>query len=29
MSIKINDDLVRLEINGKVIATTRRRDDGW
>jgi|HubBroStandDraft_3_1064219.scaffolds.fasta_scaffold970907_1 hypothetical protein len=27
MSIKINDDLMRLEVDGKLIATTRRRDD--
>jgi hypothetical protein len=29
MSIKINDDLMRLEINGKAIATAWRREGGW
>jgi hypothetical protein len=29
MSIKINDDLMRLEVDGKLIATARRRDGGW
>jgi hypothetical protein len=28
MSIKINDDLMRLEVDGKVIATARHRDGG-
>ena len=29
MAIKINDDFVCLEINGRVIATARMRADGW
>jgi hypothetical protein len=29
MSIKITDDLMRLEVDGKVIATTPRGDGGW
>jgi hypothetical protein len=29
MSIKINDDLMRLEVNGKVIATARRCEGNW
>jgi hypothetical protein len=29
MSIKINDDLMRLEVNSKLIATARRCDGGW
>jgi hypothetical protein len=29
MAIKINDDLMTLEINGTVIATARRRPGGW
>jgi hypothetical protein len=29
MSIKITDDLMRLEVDGKVIATARRREGGW
>jgi hypothetical protein len=28
MSIKINVDLMRLEVNGKVIATAKRREGG-
>jgi hypothetical protein len=29
MSIKINDDIMHLEVDGKLIATARRRDGGW
>jgi len=29
MSIKINDDFMCLEINGAVVATARKRADGW
>ena len=29
MSIQINDDFMCLEINGKILATARRRDDDW
>jgi hypothetical protein len=29
MSIKINDDLMCLEVDGKVIATAKRREGGW
>ena len=29
MSIKITDSLMRLEINGSVIATAQRREDSW
>ena len=29
MSIKITDDFMCLEINGRVIATARMRADGW
>ena len=29
MSIKINDDIMRLEVDGKLIATARRREGGW
>lgn len=29
MSIKINDDSMYLEIDGRVIATARERTDGW
>jgi hypothetical protein len=29
MSIKISDDLMRLEVHGKLIATAQRREGGW
>jgi hypothetical protein len=29
MAIKITEDFMELEINGAVIATARRRPDGW
>jgi hypothetical protein len=29
MSIKIKDRVMRLEVNGRVIATARQRPDGW
>ena len=29
MAIKINDDLMTLEIGGQVISRARRRPDGW
>jgi hypothetical protein len=29
MSIKIDDDLMTLEIGGEVISQARRRPDGW
>jgi len=29
MAIKIDEDLMTLEIDGAVIATARRRSDGW
>jgi hypothetical protein len=29
MPIKINDDSMRLEIDGQVIAAARQRADGW
>jgi hypothetical protein len=29
MAININDDVMSLEINGKVIATARERGGGW
>lgn len=29
MSIKIDDDFMRLEINGKTVATAQRRAGGW
>jgi hypothetical protein len=27
--IKINDDFMRLEMDGRIIATARERSDGW
>jgi len=29
MPIKIDDDVMRLEIDGTVLATARKRVDGW
>ena len=29
MSIKINNDVVRLETGGQAIATSRQRTEGW
>ena len=29
MSIKIDDDFMSLEIDGKVVATAKRRTGGW
>jgi hypothetical protein len=29
MPIKIEDDLMRLEVGGTVLATARKRADGW
>jgi hypothetical protein len=29
MPIKIEDDLMSLEVDGAVLATARRRPDGW
>jgi hypothetical protein len=29
MAIKIEDDLMRLEVDGTVLATARNRADGW
>jgi hypothetical protein len=29
MSIKIEDDLMSLEVDGAVLATAKKRTDGW
>ena len=29
MSIRINDDIMTLEVDGKVIAEAKRRPGGW
>lgn len=29
MSIKIDDDFMSLEVDGKVVATAKRRTGGW
>ena len=29
MAIKIDDDLMTLEINGEVVSQARRQPDGW
>jgi hypothetical protein len=29
MAIKIEDDLMSLEVDGAVLATARKRGDGW
>jgi hypothetical protein len=29
MPIKIEDDLISLEVDGAVVATARKRADGW
>jgi hypothetical protein len=29
MPIRIEDDLMRLEIDGTILATARKRADGW
>ncbi len=29
MSVKIDDDFMSLEIDGKVVATAKRRTGGW
>jgi hypothetical protein len=29
MAIKIEDDLMSLEVDGTVVATARKRPDGW